>query len=303
MRFPDPVIVPPCSNSRGILPESTFLSGAPLEARRSRPPVVRADPLDEEGAGPFDQRHVLHWVVSACLVLGSLVGCDLEEAGRLDPTRSSSGSQQPLLQGVVLDGSTDLALTRVLYSAWDPLGGGRWSLSWIDLPPAKPVSGEWRIRGELDGADVLVVVGFGTLGRWIVATSAETWMERSGDVRLHLDSLSSTDDSWQPWIPELPQRIRDDRPGLERVFSFAPGEIRKRGDTLFVAVRNTGVNPVAVYSDFSGVRQIGAYELLVPPGARDTLRWLVTDAPSDDRWIDLGWGDWGLHEKRSFRAP
>lgn len=241
----------------------------------------------------------------AGIALGMLAACDLEEAERLDLTRASSRSLRPLFQGAVLDGSTDLALTRVLSAVWDPVGESRWSLSWVDLPPAIPNSGQWRIRGDLEGAEVLVVAGQGARGSWKVAAPVETWLDRAGDVRLHLDSLAVTDNSWQPWIPDLPQRIRDDRPDqmLERVFSFAPGEIRKRGDTLFAAVHNAGVNPVAVYGDHSGVRQIGAYELLVPPGARDTLRWLVTDAPSDDRWIDLGWGDWGFHEKRSFRAP
>lgn len=241
--------------------------------------------------------------LALCLFLAA--GCDLEEAERLDLTRASSRSVAPKFDGIALDGSADLALTRVLSSAWDPSGGSRWSMSWVDLPPGIPFSGEWRIRGDLEGAEVLVVGGNGSLGGWMGVAPAEAWMDRAGDVRLHLDSLSATDNSWQPWIPELPQRLRDDRPdrALERVFSFAPGEIRRRGDTLFVAVRNAGVNPVAVYGDFYGVRQIGAYELLVPPGARDTLRWLVTDAPSDDRWIDLGWGEWGFHEKRSFRAP
>lgn len=244
-------------------------------------------------------------LAALAIAVAFLGACDLEEAERLDLTRGSSRSLKPLFRGLALDGSIDLPLTRVVSSSWDPQGGSHWSMSWIDLPPSGATFPSWRIVGLLDGVEVLLVDGSGTRGSRMEAAPVESWMERAGEVRLRVDSIETTNYSWQPWIPDLSQRIRDDRPAqmLERVFSFASGETLGRGDTVFVAVRNAGVNPVAVYSDFSGVRQIGAYELLVPPGARDTLRWLVTDATSDDRWIDLGWGDWGFHEKRSFRAP
>lgn len=123
------------------------------------------------------------------------------------------------------------------------------------------------------------------------------------NLRLRLDLYNPGQGKYVPWRILFPEGIRDDRPALERVFSFAEGETFERGDTLVVAVRNPGVNAIAVYSDYSGARQIGAYELLVPPGGRDTLRWLVVGAPSNDVWIDLGWGDWGSHERRSFRTP
>lgn len=240
--------------------------------------------------------------LASCVLLAT--GCDLEEAERLDLTRGSSRSLQPRLDGIAIDGSTDLVLTRVLSSLWDPQGSQRWSLALTDLLPDSRLPLRWAVVGELDGNVVLGLEGSGTRATSSWTDGGCSWTERAGELRLRLDSLDPRDGTWRTWLP-LEQRIRDDRPqaSLERTFSFSPGEILGRGDTLFVAVRNTDVNPVAVYSDFSGVRQIGAYELLVPPGGRDTLRWLVTDAPSDDRWIDLGWGDWGHHEKRSFRAP
>lgn len=232
-----------------------------------------------------------------------LGGCDLEEAGRLDLTRASSRGLKPEFRAINLDGGTDLALTTVLSSGWDPAGPGRWSLDWIDLGVGVPASHAWKIVGELDGDEVIQVFGSGNGATSIHTVPPGIWIERAGEVRLRLDSLGLGDGSWHPWLPDLPQRIRDDRPWIDRVFSFEEGETHDRGDTLIVAVHNRNMNAVAVYSDYSGVRQIGAYELLVPPGGRDTLRWLVVGASSTEAWIDLGWGDWGSHERRAFRIP
>lgn len=245
---------------------------------------------------------------NSVLLLGVLLlaaGCDLEEAQRLDLTRASSRILEPRFDGVALDGSTDLPLTRTLGSLWSPDGARRWSLAWTDLADGQSLPLSWRVVGTLDGIEVLAVEGQGLEAHSLQAAPPETWIDCAGQVLMRLDSLSVVENSWIPWIPVLPQRIRDDRPDLrlERTFSFAAGEVRRRGDTLFAAVHNPGVNAIVVYSDYTGVRQIGAYELLVPPGGRDTLRWLVTDDPSGDRWIDLGWGDWGAHERRSFLVP
>lgn len=242
-------------------------------------------------------------LATLAIAVAFLGACDLEEAERLDLTRGSSRSLEPLFEGLALDGSIDLPLTRVVSSSWDPVGGSRWSMTWIDLPPSGATFPRWKIVGLLDGVEVLLVEGSGTRGFQMGAAPAETWMERAGEVRLRVDSIETTNYSWLPWIPDLPQRIRDDRPGIDRVFSFEEGETHDRGDTLNVAVHNSSMNAVTVYSDYSGVRQIGAYDLLAPPGGRDTLRWLVVGASSTDAWIDLGWGDWGSHERRAFRLP
>lgn len=242
-------------------------------------------------------------LASLVVTLGILVGCNLDEAERLDLTRASSRSVEPVFEGVAIEGVAVLSLTRLLASIWDPEGARRWSLVWTDPGIGPHTPKEWAIVGALDGSEVFAIVGSGPWAMWIRSGPPEIWLDRVGEVRLRVDTLSMTDYVWRSWKPDLPQRIRDDRPALERVFSFAEGEPFERGDTLVVAVRNPGVNAIAVYSDYSGARQIGAYELLVPPGGRDTLRWLVVGAPSNDVWIDLGWGDWGSHERRSFRTP
>lgn len=232
-----------------------------------------------------------------------LGACDLGEAERLDLTRGSSRHLEPRFQGVSLDGATDLVLTAVLSSSWNPSGSGRWTLAWEDLAPGVPTSQTWRIVGELDGAEVVRITGSGSYATSIRTSPEDAWIDRAEEVGLRLDSLRLEDFTWRPWLPDLSQRIRDDRPTLERAFSFAMADTRRRGDTLFVAVRNPGVNAIAVYSDYSGARQLGAYEFLVPPGGRDTLRWIVSGVASNEAWIDLGWGDWGSHERRSFRTP
>lgn len=245
-------------------------------------------------------------ILSAWLALGLLASCDLEEAERLGLTRASSRSITPQLDGIAIDGSTDLVTTGVIGSVWDPDGPRRWSLAWTDFSGSHPT---WRIVGMVDSSVVLVVEGAGFQGHTLEAPGAGLLLQRPGELRFRLDSLVTTEGSWplvwRVWVPEIRQRVRDDRPAvaLEREFSFAPGQSLGRGDTLQVALRNTGVNSVSVYSDHSGVRQIGAYEVSIPPGGRDTLRWVVTDTPVVDRWIDLGWGDWGAHELRPFRTP
>lgn len=242
-------------------------------------------------------------LASLLATLGIFAGCDLDEAERLDLTRASSRGVEPVFEGISLEGGAELSLTRVLASIWDPEGARRWSLDWTDPGMDAHARKEWMIVGVLDGSEVLAIGGSGPWTTWIRSGPPEIWLDRVEEVRLRVDTLSITDYVWNSWMADLPQRIRDDRPALERVFSFAEGESRRIGDTVLVAVRNPGVNAIAVYSDYSGARQIGAYELLVPPGGRDTLRWLVVGAPSNDAWIDLGWGDWGSHERRSFRTP
>lgn len=233
-------------------------------------------------------------IAATACILGA---CDLEEAERLDLTRGSSRSIAPRFDGILLDGSTDLPLTAVIATTWDPPRTQRWSLGWTDQGLETASSQAWRIVGELEGSVVFTVEGVGPYANTIASRSLQDWIDRSAEVRLRVDAIPSINGA------ESSQRIRDDRATIEREFSFTEGSVLKLGDTIRVAVRNPGLNPIAIYSDYSGARQIGAYDLLVPPGGRDTLRWLVTGSPSGDAWIDFGWGDWGSHERRSFRVP
>lgn len=230
-----------------------------------------------------------------------LVGCDLEEAERMDLTRSSVDSIAPVFAGARFNGSSTVSL-RGLYEAIQANAAtAPWSVEWSDLGTRWSEAPHYRLIAMLDGQALFERVSSYGDGFHMYVDPGE-WMNDAERIQFELKFLDEASMSYVPSGLDPDLRIVDDRPRLEWVSSLEKDSTVRKGDTLEVRLRNPNGDSLQAFSDHVGVRIVGDHVVDLAPGASGRLRWVVTTDAGKDAWIDLQWGTWGASHRFAFHC-
>lgn len=235
-------------------------------------------------------------LTTASIVLAlALVGCDLEEAERMDLTRSGVSAIDPSFREVRFRGSSTIPLRVLMTAIQRDSAGIGWSFEWEDLGTSREDTALLSVRAVLEGEIVFEYTSPGSF--WGHSFSLNKpigeWLDKSEIVTFQMFKVDRTYGTMVPLEYDPKLRIVDDRPGLEYDASPNAKPSVRKGDTVTIGVRNPNSELLAVFSDHSGLRMLGDYVTELSPGASAKLRWVVTANPGKDVWIDLGWGEWG----------
>lgn len=238
----------------------------------------------------------------SCIVLALfLVGCDLEEAERMDLTRSGVKSIEPEFGGVRFRGSSTIPLRQLLEAFQKGSAGIGWSFEWKDAGTRQADTLLLCVQARLDDEIVFEANGPNWWNAFCLHMLESEWLNESERITFRLFEIDRAYGTRTPLPYDPGLRIVDDRPKLEIDASSDARPIVRKGDTVAIAVRNPNPDSLRVFDDHAGLRTVGDYLTTLAPGASATLRWVVTANPGTPVWIDLGWGEWGGARRFEYR--
>lgn len=234
----------------------------------------------------------------------ALAGCDLEEAERMDLTRSVVSSVEPSFEGARFRGSSTIPLRLLVDAIRKDSAGVGWSFEWEDAGTARADMSPLCIRAML-GDEIVFEYSSPGFNEWWWGYEPhmrlERWLDKAEFVTFRIFGIYGYPATTVALSCDPNLRIVDDRPKLDFTPPPSVPSTVQKGDTVTLVVRNPNSETVKVFSDHSGLRTIGDYVTVLAPGQSSKLRWVVTARPGTPVWIDLGWGEWGGLQRFEYR--
>ncbi|MEN9355407.1 MAG: hypothetical protein RL318_2732 [Fibrobacterota bacterium] len=236
------------------------------------------------------------WMTGFALLAGLLAGCDLEEARRMNLTRSRVDSIEAQTPRVLWRGSQLAGLSRFLN---DPRAPEGWSVEWGDRATFGEPPADWTFAIEAQG--YLVWQGSRTFHQrnWTILTGTDLY-----EPALWQCSLSWGEGSVRRKVSVTCPFVKD---WNELTWSSWQDSLRTvhHGDTLSLEFGLEGKIPgksEEIASDHAGLRIVGDYSVVLQPGQAGRLRWVVLADPGQAAWVDLRWGFLGKSHRFNFRV-
>lgn len=240
-------------------------------------------------------------IMAAIALAFALAGCDLEEAERMDLTRSGVQSIDPSFGGARFRGSSTIPLRLLVDAIRKDSAGVGWSFEWEDAGTVRADTSLLCVQALLGNEPVFQACGPNWWNVFTMQSAPELWLDRAEGLAFELYQVDRTYGTYTrlAWDPNL--RIVDDRPKLDFTPPPSVPSTVQKGDTVTLVVRNPNSETVKVFSDHSGLRTVGDYVTVLAPGQSARLRWVVTARPGTPVLIDLGWGEWGGLQRFEYR--